>query len=544
MSGDKKKPDLHESAPHDTEHQEAAQQNGTVDAVMVATKVINPFAAGRGVHFGRTSFEGYRLNEMIDIVESANHELVESAGMGLADARDAINEAADELSRNLGGVDWEGDAHSAFYGWGTDLVTTARDLAGYADTVGTQVMAASAGLASVRKSMPSRDTRTDPKTIDDIPEVQRVDSNADYTAAVKAEQDRQEAINQMYRLASFYTVSGGMMQKAEEPVFPKMPDVGVPEPADLRKAELPRERQSTLGVVGTGSGPVAQHSASAGPAGALVDRSLAPTREPDGSIVRSNENVGTKVDSVGALPAQENLGATPLAPSPAMNPGSHPVVSAPAGFIPVSGASSALGQPRRAFLGGGVPAAKEAPPTQGRADGVTGRPQTGRTGAAGTAAQGRAAAATRGTSRLPGATRRGVVGGMPRPVESPSNQRAPRGPVGAQGVTNSGRTGSANTARGVVGGKPVNEADTAKGSRVPRGPVIGGESATTDRPSGEKPGKRGVVGAPRGRHSNSETHAGQVAGRGGAARGGNRKQDTDGRRSRRDEKRDESSKTD
>ena len=75
MSGDKGKPDLHQPERH-----EAEQQNGTLDAVMDKTKVMNPWGPDRGLHFGKTSFEGYELNQMIDIVESASPERLESAG--------------------------------------------------------------------------------------------------------------------------------------------------------------------------------------------------------------------------------------------------------------------------------------------------------------------------------------------------------------------------------------------------------------------------------------------------------------------------------
>lgn len=222
MSGGNKKPDHYQA-----ERQEATQQNSSIDNLKDRAAFFSPPAPGTPAGFGKTNFEGHDLNEMIDIVESASPETLETAATALVDARDAINEAADELSRNLGAVDWEGEAHAAFYKWGMDLTTTAKALATYADEVGTQVLAAGSGLASVRKSMPPRDTRLVRKTVDDIPTPAQVDTNKDYAAAVKAEKDRQEAINQMYRLASFYTVSSGMMQLAEEPVFPKMPDVGV-----------------------------------------------------------------------------------------------------------------------------------------------------------------------------------------------------------------------------------------------------------------------------------------------------------------------------
>ncbi|MFF8971967.1 hypothetical protein [Streptomyces sp. NPDC014995] len=514
MSGDKKQPD-----PYKAERQEAAQQNGTLDAVMDMTKVINPWGPNRGFHFGKTSFEGYDLNEMIDIVESANPELVETAGTALVAARDAITKAAEELSVNLGDVDWEGEAHSAFFTWGTDLVSTANALANYADVVGTQVLAASSGLASVRKSMPPRDSRTDPKTVDDIPEAKRVDSNDEYTAAVKAESHRQEAINQMYRLASFYTVSGGMMQTAEEPVFPKMPDVGVPEPAPPVgwSPDEGHARQGTLQSI-SDSGTPRQHSVDSGVERSRAEDLSSSRKSVDQSVSSPERSIGTQIDSVGTLPPQETMKPTTGTPPSTTAPNVNPVTPAP--MAPVAVPPALRGQAGRTSGFGGVPAAKAPTSAQGRAVGMPGAAQAGRTGtnpmgpmgrataagqAGGRAAgpmgpMGRATAGGQAGSRAAGPMGRGVVGGMPRatgPAASQAGGAAPRGPVNGMGAANPVRAGTGRTADGVVGGKPVTgAAPGANGARVPRGTVIGAQGAPTSRSTGERPGQRGVIGAP------------------------------------------------
>jgi hypothetical protein len=498
MSGEK---DKKQSDPYTAERQEAAQQNGTLDAVMDMTKVINPWGPNRGFHFGKTSFEGYDLNEMIDIVESANPELVESAGTALVAARDAITKAAEELSLNLGDVDWEGEAHSAFFTWGTDLVSTANALAEYADAVGTQVLAASSGLASVRKSMPPRDTRTDPKTVDDIPEAKRVDSNDEYTAAVKAESHRQEAINQMYRLASFYTVSSGMMQKAEEPVFPKMPDVGVPEPPPGFDPREERVGQRSLETV-SDSGTVRHQSVDSGVTRARVE-DLSSHKSVDQSVSSPERHIGTEIDSVGTLPPQEAMKPTTGTPPSTAGPNVSPATPAP--VAPVAVPPALRGQAGRTSGFGGVPAAKAPTSAQGRVGGVPGPAQAGRAGTGPMGPIGRATAAGQAGSRAAGPMGRGVVGGMPRaagPAVGQAGGGAPRGPVTGMGATNPARTGTGRagvgrTADGVVGGKPVTGATpVANGARVPRGTVIGAQGAPTSRSTGERPGQRGVIGAP------------------------------------------------
>ncbi|WP_425247991.1 hypothetical protein [Streptomyces sp. NEAU-NA10] len=571
MSGDKnKQPD-----PYKAERQEAAQQNGTLDVVMDMTKIINPWGPNRGLHFGKTSFEGYDLNEMIDIVESSNPELVESAGTALVAARDAITKAAEELSLNLGDVDWEGEAHTAFSTWGNDLVSTAYDLANYADVVGTQVLAASSGLASVRKSMPPRDTRTDPKKVDDIPEAKRVDSNDEYTAAVKAESHRQEAINQMYRLASFYTVSGGMMQTAEEPVFPKMPDAGVPEPPPGWSPIDPADPagSGSLRPV-SDSGTTRHHSVDSGTVRSGAEDLRSSHKTADESVTSPERHVGTEIDSVGTLPPQETMKPAPVTSPSTTGPNVTPVGAAPP-FAPVAAPPAVRGQAGRTSGFGGVPTTRTPTSAQGQVGGMpTGTP-AGRAGTGPVGPVGRAAAPGQGGGRTAGPMGRGVFGGVPR-AGGPAAQQAgggTRGPVTGMGAANPGRTvtgraGVGRTTDGVVGGRPVTGATPgSNGSRVPRGTVIGGEGAPTSRATGERPGQRGVIGAPasttgagqqsrrpvgspdgvvgtpKGRASGPRNGGHTPGGTGGAMRGAAGNQGGQAR-SRRDDRRDGASSTD
>ncbi|MET9103234.1 hypothetical protein [Streptomyces antibioticus] len=586
MSGDDKQPE------YAAEHQDAAQQNGTLDAVMNVTKILPFGMGGRGFHFGSTSFEGYDLNAMIDIVESANPELLEDAGNALVAARDAITKAAEELSTNLGDIDWKGEAHTAFTTWGTDLVSTAYSLATYADTVGTQVIAAGSGLASVRKSMPPRDNRTDPKTVDEIPTPKRVDTNDEYAAAVKAESHRQEAINQMYRLASFYTVSGGMMQGAEEPVFPKMPDVGVPQPPEgYGKIEEPGSQKALSPVVG--SEKAQHHLADSGTSETRTDQLTPPRKTDEGSVVTPPRSIGTEIDSVGTLPPQDTMKPTPVAP-PTTTTGGPPVGPNPP-IGPVVTPPVARGQSGRTTGFGG---AKGPLSTQGRVGGTQGGSTAGRTGtgpmgrggmpgqatgrtggpmgrgampgqtpmgrgampgqAAGRTGgpMGRGAMPGQAAGRTSGPMGRGVVGGTPKPAGSTGKQAGgvPRGPVNGMNAMNPGRNGAGRP--GVVGGKPVTGGTTpgANGPRVPRGTVIGREGAQPSRNTGERPGQRGVIGANTPKTNPAQTSrrtagspdgvVGAPKGGAGAPRGRGGKQRSGETRSRREERRDGTSAND
>ncbi|MEV1062021.1 hypothetical protein [Streptomyces sp. NPDC050263] len=568
MSGDKRKPDHYQA-----ERQDAAEQNTGVDDAVHKAVVINPGSLSSPGGFGKTSFEGYDLNAMIDIVESANPETLESAATALVDARDAINDAADELSRNLGDVDWEGDAHTAFYTWGMNLTTTAIALAGYTDEVGTQVLAASSGLASVRKSMPPRDNRIAPKKPDDIPTPQRVDGNEEYTAAVAAEKDRQEAINQMYRLASFYTVSSGMMELAEEPVFPEMPSVGVPEPPPgYGKFEDP-PGQGALSAA-SDSGTTRHHSVSTGVERPHAEDLPSSHRSGDETVRLPERHVGTEIDSVGTLPPPDTVKPTTVTPPSTAGPSATPAGTVTP-FAPTGVPPTFRGSAGRTSGFGREPGSRLPASAQGRVGGMPGGTAAGRAGAGPMGQAGRTAAAGKTGGRTTGPMGRGVVGGAPKAGGQAIGRTGgiPRGPVTGMGATNpgrpgAGRTGAGRIGDGVVGGRPVTGgAPGANGSRLPRGTVVGGEGAPTSRVTGERPGQRGVigtpgsttgtgqaarrpagspdgvVGTPKGPVSGSRNN-GNTPGGSGEARRSARNQGSGETRSRRDERRDDASATD
>lgn len=482
---DKNKPN-----PHQAEHQAAGRQNNGLDVATGMAPTVLPFASGpvRGFHFGTTNFEGHDLNEMIDIVESADPALLESTGDALLDAHDAIKKAADELRTDLGGVDWEGEAHRAFTTWGQSLVTTAEHLAGYAHVVGTQVLAAGSGLASVRNSMPPRDGRTDRKKVDDIPEAKRVESNDEYTAAVKAEKHRQEAINQMYRLASFYTVSQGTMAKAEEPAFPKMPDVGVPEPrGSIRGGGPSPDREPTGALTGM-----------KGSERLPLEGSRPSVQEVDDTGPSLGRHIGTEIDSVGTLPPETTKPSPGTPPLPS-GPTTPPVTGAPP--LPLAAAPPVLrGGAGRLPHVNGAPGNRSSAPARGSAGGLPGGTPAGRAGNALTGPTGRSPLAAQTGGRSAGPMGRGLVAGTSNSAGPRGTQGGPppRTPVTGAGPQNPGRTGAGRPTNGVVGGTPVTRqggSDTG-GARVPRGTVIGDEGTAGPRSMRERPGQRGVFGVP------------------------------------------------
>jgi uncharacterized protein YukE len=507
VSGDKAPKEL-------TDQQRVDLQVGQVDALAGVSELMHDAFGAKRVRLltnGRvTDFEDHRLNAMIDLVHQSNPADLEHAGETLAKASKAINEAAVELRGHLkhAGEDWQGDAGTAFQKWGEGLATHTESLATYADGAGVQVTAAATGLASVRTSLPPRDTRPvlDQKKPGQLPVLQQFEGNKQYTEAVQVEKDRQEAINQMNRLASFYSVSGSELAKLEKAApepYRAMPYVGVQEPVD--------PGQGGSGSTGNSNSESVHRAvvreSGGGHVGVPSDVSgdnLPTEHHPANTNLDAHRStVGTEINSVGTLPP-ETVKPTPATPTPSVTGPSGPsgVVLPPTGTGTVPPAfGGSVG--RAAGLGGRTPGSAQGrvtTPEGTTAGGRTGRGPAGPVGRASAVGQQGARGPASATGRSP--MGRGVTGGVPRSGGTTGSRTGgvPGGRVG--GVpgqpsprTGPGATGAARTG-GVVGGRPTSEAGpNATGARVPRGTVIGGEGASGARPNGERPGQRGVIGA-------------------------------------------------
>ncbi|MFD7816506.1 hypothetical protein ACFV6E_26780 [Streptomyces sp. NPDC059785] len=464
-----------------------AGQVGVTDAATRMSNLLDgTFLGGAGIRASRTDFENHGLNEMKDLVAHTRPEDLESAGKVLLDARDAIKEAADMLKGHIGRVHWVGESGDAFRDWGDRLVKHAGLLADFADTAGIQIVAAATGLDSVIKSMPPRDGRADPVTVEDIPEDKWVDSNDEYTGAVRAEKHRQEAINQMNRLASFYAVSEEVLAAQEPPKFQTMPNVGVPKPAPgwvapgsgegdrgqvATFASTSGGHETTRHVLYSDVGSTGDHGDVTGP---HETRHVDPL--PD-------RHVSTEIDSVDTL-------QPPTANPPTGNPPITQHTSGPGQgpLLPPSNGVPNLPFTRTGGRVTGIPAGGTKMPTgpQGRplANGSEVAKGTSRTPMGRGMMPGQAAG--RGNSPK-GQTpvQRGITGGTPRPGNRPGTR------PGAGNPANPGRGAS------VIGGKPVAGKPASPKGKLPRGTVVGAEG--TERPNtppGGRNSQRGVIGVP------------------------------------------------
>jgi hypothetical protein len=505
---------------HDADLKRVGDQNDATDFVRgvedrprggfldgIVRTAVGATPAGRAVA-ARTDFDkrDLPLNAMIDLVEQTDPEDLESSGRALWDARDAIKSAAEELDGHIQKVHWVGESGEAFRTWGGTLVTDTHHLSDFAGAAGDQITAAAVGLAAVRSAMPARDTEASRKRPDTFTATEKAADKEGYAAAVKVEKDRQEAINQMNRLGSYYAVSEEMLAslpaKDQTPTFTAMPDVGVPPPNRWSGDSGPVSGGGSGSRAVTGPGSPVEHRTTVpgevpSPVSPVSDTPAPTARIPD-NVPPSHSGthpgthpdapVGTHIDTTGTLPPS----TTPAGPSH-----TSPVTgSTPSGGSqpPVSGGPFGPPVPN-APLGRGVSGAggfRGGPSAPGRAaaSGSTG-PASGRSTGQGPLNQmGRAAptgqSAARGTASGPKSSPmgRGITGGTPRA----GGTAAPR--------ANGGPATGAGRSNGVVGGRPTAAGGPSgkSGSRLPRGTVVGGEGAANSRPTTGRLGQRGVFG--------------------------------------------------
>ncbi|WP_336323822.1 hypothetical protein [Streptomyces lavendofoliae] len=487
------------------------------------------FGRGPGVSlFGTTNFENAPLNAMLDLLDSANPADLENAGESLEKARTALNEAAKELAASVASIDWKGEGAESFRAYGAELVTYTYGLGTFANAVGAQMKVASTGLTSVRNSKPPRDSRAVQKKPDDFALPERTQDNPEYRKALEVEKDRQEAINQMNRLASFYAVSATTLASQDPPPMPKPVNAAVPMPSGQR------EVSDNFSAAAAGqAGPSQAPSVTAGPSASGIGTDAgSPSR--------------TQLDAkpgppVGSSPSMEiDSVTTPVAPAPSSGP--TPPPSLPQTSGPVTGTAPPV------MTNFGNPQRSRAPQVAGpkgspRAGGGPGLGPVGRpsaTGSAGPSQAGRAPGAGRPAPTggpAASAGRSGATAGRPGPMGTGTGAGRPgvvggtgQSPVagrpGMPGQPVAGRPGSASTPRtghsnGIVGGTPQRTTNGATGARLPRATVIGAEGATTGRSSIGRPSQAGVIGPNQGAGGSRPTGRGtpSVNGVVGTARG-------------------------
>ncbi|MFC9731618.1 hypothetical protein ACFWEO_22240 [Streptomyces roseolus] len=482
----------------------------------------------KGSVYGETSFEGHKLNAMLDLLDSADPSQLSTAGDALQTATKELNAAAKALTKFVGSVDWEGDAAVEFQRYGSEVANYAWAIGKVANAVGSQMKVANDGLTSVRNAAPPRDTRADQRKPSEFSELEKTEKKEEYQKAVAVEKDRQEAINQMNRLASFYAVSQSTLAAQEMPKPPEAYQAPVPKPTG---------RDSGIRPSGTGSSREGLSRESSGPISAVEDRTL-PTMPRTGDQLDGSDPIREKpsddtrvqIDTVKTPPAPTlpNTAPTPTAPTntaPPTGPGMPPPLTL--GTPPRATGPKITGNP-------GVPRTTTGRTGFGRPVGPTTAPAVGRAGGPkgpiGPQAFGRSSSPTNSpVVGRPGNPTSSPMAGRPgTPTNSPATGRA-NGPMGRAGgpqatsqstpagraTPQTGRPGQPATGRTaggkanpIMGGTPQRTTGGNTGSRIPRGTVVGSEGPAAGRTAAARPSQAGVVGA------NNAKAAPRPAGRG------------------------------
>lgn len=516
---DEKQPKSDTKAPLTEQEQAQEKDQAQIEGQFAATDMVermqdffDAFGFGsNGSVFGSTVFDGRKLNEMLDFLESSNPADLEHAGEALEKANVAVNKAAKDLDDFVKKTDWQGEGATEFQRYGTEVVSYAWSIGKMANAVGAQMKVASTGLTSVRNARPPRDSRAIQKDVKDFKLPEQTADNPEYQKALQVEKDRQEAINQMNRLASFYAVSQGTLAEQELPKPPAAYKAAVPMPTGKYD---PGTESGTGGARDGLSGATSGQPGSVGEAGVTE---TAPRPEALGRAGTVTDSTSMEIDSVTTVTPPTTTGPTTVPPTAISNPNQGSGLST----LPLTsfGLPGRAGQTPRT----GDPRTAGGPPSKavGRA-GTTGgsQPPMGRSATS----TGRSPAAPNGTSST-STGRSPMVGrpsatGMPgggttgRPGTGGGRGQAPI--VGRPGGTSqpaAGRSTGASgprgsRANGIIGGTPQRSTSGSTGSRIPRGTIIGGDGPAAGRSSAARPSQAGVVGA------NSANQAARPVGRG------------------------------
>jgi hypothetical protein len=186
----------------------------------------------RAATSGRTDFEGFRHDQLLDMVRHADPEALARVGDHLGLAVGTIARIGTELHRHTAGVAWEGASGAAFREWGRSIAGATLGLSDCARSTAAALTHAADTLRTVARDMPpvpaaARSTcaalQADPRTRNDPDAVSLL-----ARAHAEVEAARLEAADQMRKLAQSYSLSATVIGAAEPPGCPPTPSQFVP----------------------------------------------------------------------------------------------------------------------------------------------------------------------------------------------------------------------------------------------------------------------------------------------------------------------------
>ncbi|MGW7002604.1 hypothetical protein ACWGCW_07200 [Streptomyces sp. NPDC054933] len=230
---------------------------------------------------GKTDFEGKSFEDMHAMLANAMPSDLTSTGHALLAAQKQVESIANDLKTYGQGVEWQSDGGDAFHQWVGQLSQQSFTLANYTGTAGDHILAAGQALVEVTGTMSSL-------------------SNGGGKAS---ESDRQEAINQMNKLTSYYVTSTESISQQAEPGFQPMPATMMQPPRDGGFRPYGSPDAVTSGVTPRGEAYepwVSRGDSSNAPAPAMAPRNgSAATAE---QVRQGDVGSHTSIDSVAHAP--------------------------------------------------------------------------------------------------------------------------------------------------------------------------------------------------------------------------------------------------
>ncbi|SCD61004.1 hypothetical protein GA0115239_10433 [Streptomyces sp. BpilaLS-43] len=445
--------------------------------------------AGQGTPFDSMSHE-----DMLAWLDKANSGAVKGASDRLLSAATEIKKVATELKDRPQRVSWEGEGAKAFRTWSADLANATLRLGDFSSGVSEWLAEASNAIATAQASVPR--THAGAQANLDAARIARNDPDASTVAREAAEtliatqeSNRQEAADQMRRLAQAYAFSAKKMDALERPVFPPPPGAIVPPDDEHLNGGIDRSFGSSDAVEG-----VTGYAAKRADGGAGVSETTAaftPTAHaPSGAAASTmSRPVNTEIAGAVMLPDAPNAPTVPHAvPGGVKGDGMPPLVASPAvGGSVMLPKSNATGN--RSLPGVRPPASSTGGPN-------TGSNPVGRPARDGGITGGRQV--TQPTGRpLSGLPRGNVIGGETSHTGRPPMSHGPTvgGSGGQSGIVGGRRL--ASEAGGLVGGRPAQQGQASGRPFTPGGTGL-------VRGGGAAEGSRGTSGVGRGAGVNAQ----------------------------------------
>ncbi|MFH9427724.1 hypothetical protein ACH4JZ_05510 [Streptomyces sp. NPDC017615] len=406
-----------------------------------------------------TEFDSMTHEQLAAMLESADRESAAHLATKLHNASSTITKIGEDLMKHVKSLEWQGKAGDSFRDWGGHTASATLRLGQYAGAASKWMSDVSQAIGDAKAAMPDTSETTTAKavladahkTIDaakqpgarNDPDARKAAATAHSdatTAQLQIDANRQDAIQQMRKLAGAYEHSAAQINSITPPTF--APAAGRTGNAEWWVDDEKVTPGRSTEYAGYGSSGVASSTVSStGNAhSAAVHRAVGPALD---TPARSSGHTSLRPE-----PVSLNIDSTDTPPRTSAPPLTAPPVSPVAPSREMSTPGLPVGLPPTFAGGGRIPGA-ELP------------------------------------SRAPGVGRLPQVPGLAKPIEGMTRMPRDSGIVGGRPVSATGRPAS-GIPRGTVIGSENGQGRAPLGRTVSPGSVEGARSAGAMGSSGRR----------------------------------------------------------